>query len=212
VRLEGPFDLVVSILSSRNQMVPAPRQASRRDESLHERYSRHPWHVVSLVCRSLIRNSYALLPSNVADRADVWPSGERLASFSLASDDVSEQPAAGAGASGTPEGTATVTRTVEVLDPFVDGPACHICGSVVVVRAKWKFRLRCKNDECMGRPCSTSDVVVIFRSGVTCQACAIAPPDLRRPKSATTQGNLSIHVTALSKSPFPAVAWGPFSN
>ena len=50
---------------------------------------------------------------------------------------------------GTPEGTATMTRTVEVLDPFVDGHACHICGrsGCVVVGDKGNFRLLCSNGE-----------------------------------------------------------------
>ncbi|MFZ0017863.1 MAG: hypothetical protein WAL10_11045 [Acetobacteraceae bacterium] len=66
-----------------------------------------------------------------------------------ASDDAPDQPATGAGARRALEGTATMTRTVEVLDPFVDGHACHICGrsGCVVVGDKGNFRLLCSNGE-----------------------------------------------------------------
>ena len=65
----------------------------------------------------------------------------------------------GAGARRTLEGTATVTRTVDVPHPSIDGHACHICGwsGWVVVGDRGNFRLLCTNGECIGRHALPAD-------------------------------------------------------
>jgi hypothetical protein len=57
-----------------------------------------------------------------------------------------------------------MTRTVEVLDPFADGQACPICGSlrwVVVGDGNGDFWLLCTNCDCVGRRDLPEDVVAI---------------------------------------------------
>jgi hypothetical protein len=56
-----------------------------------------------------------------------------------------------------------MTRTVEVLDPYIDGKPCPVCGSLrwVVVGDQGKFWLLCTNGDCVGRRDLPHDVVAI---------------------------------------------------
>ena len=55
-----------------------------------------------------------------------------------------------------------MTRTVERLDPFVDGQRCPVCGSQtwVVVGDKGEYWLLCRNGDCDERRDLPDDVVV----------------------------------------------------
>jgi len=58
-----------------------------------------------------------------------------------------------------------VIRAAEVLDPFADGQACPICGSlrwaVVGGGGNGDFWLLCTNSDCVGRRDLPDDVVAI---------------------------------------------------